>query len=158
MATAVPRMLSGQKLLVGFLAGVLSVAVFHQAAVFLVGLSGLGEGIVYSFRPTQPLGVPRLISQMFWGGLWGILFAAMADRLPGRWPLAVAGFLFGVAGPALVGLLVITPLRGQSMAAGLMPQRLASSILINGTFGVGLALIFARLRGFAAGDDGRAPP
>jgi hypothetical protein len=158
MVRAVPRFLSGQKLLVGFLAGVLSVAVFHQAAVFLVGLSGLGEGIVYSFRPTQPLGVPRLISQMFWGGLWGVVFAVIADRLPARWPLAVAGFLFGVAGPTLFGLLVVTPLRGQSLAAALTPQRLLVSILINGTFGMGLALIFAGLRGLADGHGRRAPP
>jgi hypothetical protein len=158
MARVVPGLLSGQKLLVGFLAGVLSVAVFHQAAVFLVGLAGLGEGIVYSFRPTQPLGVPRLISQMFWGGLWGVVFAAIIDRLPRRWPLAVAGFLFGIAGPTLIGLLVVSPLRGQSLAALLTPQRLAVSILINGTFGVGLALIFDRLRGLANGDDRRAPP
>jgi hypothetical protein len=158
MAGAVPQSLSGQKLLLGFLAGVLSVAVFHQGAVFAAGLAGVGEGIVYSFRPTPPLGVPRLISQLFWGGLWGVLYAVVVDRLPGRWPLAVVGFLFGVAGPTLFGLLVMTPLRGQSMAAGLTLPRLASSVLINGVFGVGLALIFARLRGLADGDDRRAPP
>jgi hypothetical protein len=158
MAGAVPRLSSGQKLLVGFFAGVLAVAVFHHAAVFVVGLAGFGEANVYSFRPTAPFGVPRLFSQMFWGGLWGILFAAIVDRLPGRWPLAAIGFLFSVAGPTLFGLMVVTPLRGQAIAAALTPQRLASSILVNGSFGIGLALIFDRLRGFADGDCRRTPP
>lgn len=153
MGGPVTRSLSVQNLLIGFVGGVLSVAIFHQGAVFLLGLGGLSEGSVYSFRPTAPLGVPRLISQMFWGGLWGVLFAAVVDRLPARWPLALVGFLFGVVGPALFGLLVVTPLRGLSVAAALTPLRLTSSILINGAFGVGLALIFDRLHRFAYGND-----
>jgi hypothetical protein len=158
MAGAVPRLLSGQKFLVGFLAGVLSVAVFHQGVVFLFGVFGLGDGLVYSFRPTAPLGVPRVISQMFWGGLWGILFVVVIDRLPGRWPLAVVGFLFGAVGPTLFGLLVVTPLRGQSVVAALLPSRLAWSILVNGSFGVGLALIVEWLFVLARGVVRRSPP
>ena len=148
----------GRNLLAGFLAGVLAVAVFHQLAVFLLGVVGLGEGAVYSFRPTAPLGVPRVISQMFWGGLWGVLFAFLVDYFPKHWPLVVVGFLFGVAGPALFGWFVVAPLRGQLVMTP-TAARLVSTIVINGCYGLGLALVFDRLRRVVYGQPpmSRAP-
>lgn len=136
----------GRSLLIGFVAGVIAVAVFHQLAVFLLGFVGLGEGAVYSFRPVPPLGVPRVMSQMFWGGVWGIVFALIVDRLPARWPVVVAGFVFALGGPVLFGWIVVAAIRGQPMMGGFNPLRMLSSVLINGSFGVGLALIFTWLR------------
>jgi hypothetical protein len=141
----------GHNALVGFVAGVLAVASAHQIAVFVLGFAGLSEGVVYSFRPTAPLGVPRIISQMFWGGLWGILFAVLLGRRPRRWPVALTGFLFGIAGPTLFGWTVLALLRGEPMFAAGAPARLATGILINGAFGVGLAMIFDAVRRFAFG-------
>jgi hypothetical protein len=141
----------GQDLLIGFVAGILAVAVFHQLAVFVLGFVGLGEGAIYSFRPTRPFGVPRVMSQMFWGGVWGVVLAAIIDRLPPRWPVAAAGFLFGLCGPVLFGWTVVAAIRGQPLMAGLNPTRMLSSVLVNGSFGVGVALIFTWLRRVAYG-------
>lgn len=146
MGGAVGLPSGGRNLLVGFLAGVWAVAVFHQLAVFVLGVVGLADGPVYSFRPTTPLGVPQVISQMFWGGMWGIVFAATADRWPQRWPVALIGCVFGIVGPSLFGWLVVAPIRGQPIMAGGNPQRLLASVLINGSFGLGLALGFDWLR------------
>jgi hypothetical protein len=143
----------GSDLLVGFVAGVLAVAVFHQLAVFVLGLVGLGEGAVYSFRPTPPFGVPRVMSQMFWGGVWGVVFSLVVDRLPARWPIVVAGFVFGLAGPVLFGWTVVAALRGAPLFGGFNPIRMLSSVLINGTFGIGVALVFAWLRRKAGGRE-----
>lgn len=152
MSDAVSRpAMRRRNLLVGFVAGVLAVAIFHQLAVLTLGLVGLGEGVFYSFRPTAPLGVPRVMSQMFWGGVWGIVFALVVDHAPKRWPLVAVGAAFGILGPSLFGWLVLAPLRGDAAMAGFNPRRLAASALVNGTFGVGLAILFARLRDFAHG-------
>ena len=56
---------------VGFLAGFVSVLVFHQGAAGLLHALGLTPRAPYSFQPTQPLGVPVLLSISFWGGVWG---------------------------------------------------------------------------------------
>lgn len=148
-SSSAPR--TGSDLLIGFVAGVLAVAVFHQLAVFAIGFLGLGEGAVYSFRPTTPFGVPRIMSQMFWGGVWGVLFAAVFNHLPTRWPLVVVGLLYGLCGPVLFGWTVVAALRGQRLFGGLSPTRMLASVLINGSFGIGLALIFTGLRRFVQG-------
>ncbi len=138
-------------LMIGFVAGVLAVAVFHQLAVFAFGYVGLGTGEVYSFRPTPPFGVPRVMSLMFWGGVWGVVFAVVFDRLPERWPLLVVGFLFSLCGPVLFGWTVVAALRGQRLFGGFSPIRMLGSVLVNGSFGIGLALIFTGLRRFVRG-------
>jgi hypothetical protein len=144
-----PRL--GPDLLIGFVAGVIAVAVFHQLTTLVLGFVGLGEGAVYSFRPVPPFGVPRVMSQMFWGGVWGIVFASIVDRLPARTPAVVAGFLFGLCGPVLFGWTVVATLRGAPLFAAWNPTRMLSSVLINGSFGIGLALIFVCLRRLAQG-------
>lgn len=159
MDRTVPQRIAGRNLVVGFVGGVLAVAVFHQSAVYLIGLAGFGETSVYSFRPTYPLGVPRVMSQMFWGGLWGILFATIVDHRPSHWPVAAFGIVFGVVVPTLFGIFVVTPMRGQAIVTVLTIRRLGPAILINGTFGLGLALIFDRLRRLVSGPEAtRAPP
>jgi hypothetical protein len=142
---------TGASLLIGFVAGVIAVAVFHQLAALLFGLVGLGEGAVYSFRATAPFGVPRIMSQMFFGGLWGVAFALIVDRVPERWPVVLVGILFGWCGPVLFGWIVVATLRGAPLFGGFVPARMLSSLLINGVFGIGLALIFTGLRRFVQG-------
>jgi hypothetical protein len=96
-------------------------------------------------RGVPPFGVPTILNQMFWGGLWGLLFAAVGDTLP-RWPLLLLGFSFGVLGPVLASWFVVAPLKGTPIAAGWVPQRMLASLLINGFWGIGVALIYAGLR------------
>jgi xanthosine utilization system XapX-like protein len=91
------------------------------------------------------------MSQMFWGGVWGIVFALLVDRLPARWPIVVAGFLFGLCGPLLIGWTVVPAIRGGPLFAGWNPTRMLSSVLINGCFGIGVALIFTGLRRMVGG-------
>jgi hypothetical protein len=136
---------------IGFVAGILSVALFHQLAVFVLGFVGLDDGEFYSFRPTAPFGVPRVMSQMFWGGIWGVLFALIIDRLPMRWPVVVSGLLFGWCGPVLFGWTVAPALRGAPLFGGWNPSHMLSHLLANGVFGIAAALIFTWLRRKAGG-------
>jgi len=129
----------------GFIAGALAVVVFHQVMVFILSTVGLIQSQVYAMRGVPPFGVPTIVSQMFWGGVWGMLFAAVTDMLP-PWPLLLLGFTFGVLGPVLVSWFVVAPLKGTPIAAGWVPQRMLAGILINGFWGIGVALIYAGLR------------
>ena len=46
---------------------------------------------------TGVTGVPQIVSDIFWGGLWGVLFALISDKVPGE-NLTVKGLIFGIAG------------------------------------------------------------
>src|SRR5215831_19078726 len=95
----------------GFLAGAISVFVFHQGFILIAWQLGLLPNAPYSLEPTAPLGVPRVISSAFWGGLWGILLALLLERLRRANWLWVAILFGGILLP-LVGILVVGPLKG----------------------------------------------
>lgn len=128
------------RLSLGFLVGVVSVLIFHQGTVFLIGALGLAPTRVYQWTP-NPWGVPMLINQCFWGGLWGALFITLWDRLPRRIPGWLFGLIFGVLGPAMVNWTVLPLIRGQVLFGGFDPTRMLITALIGGMFGIGLALL-----------------
>ncbi|MGL4286266.1 MAG: hypothetical protein ACRCVA_07995 [Phreatobacter sp.] len=68
------------RLALGFVVGALSVLVFDQATSFALNQLGLTQLPVYSLRAVSPLGLPLIVNQCFWGGLWGILFVILWDR------------------------------------------------------------------------------
>ena len=135
----------GSRLLFGFCAGALAVLAFHQVMVALLSAAGMIPTSPYSMRPVPPFNVPSILNSMFWGGLWGIVFAFIAHRLPGR-ALWLGGLLFGLLGPLLVNWFVVSPMKGQPIAAGLVPSRMLAGILIAGAFGIGVAFIYGVLR------------
>src|SRR5712691_12361327 len=96
-------------LVFGFIAGALAVVVFHQVMVFVLSSVDMIQSQVYSMRGVPPYDVPTILNQMFWGGLWGGLFAVIADTLP-NWPLLILGFVFGVLGPMLAAWFVVAPI------------------------------------------------
>src|SRR5215217_734576 len=115
---------------------------------------GLTPGTPYAMRPLPPLWVPQVISQSFWGGIWGIVFALVAPRFPrgaGYWATAV---LFGAFALSLVAWFVVAPLKGLPVAGGGRPAAIATALLVNGAWGFGTALLLLAFRGMAGG--GRA--
>jgi hypothetical protein len=133
-------------LLLGFVAGALATLTFHQATVWLLTQIGAIAGNPYSVRAVAPFGVPQFLNLAFWGGLWGCVFALLADRFPRGWPLWLSGLLFGAVAPTLVGWFVVAPLRGQPVAQGFNPARMWAGPVINGLFGFGTALFYQVLR------------
>ena len=141
LRTELPRWI-----IVGFVAGALSVLVFHQGAAALLHALDLTPRAPYSLQPTQPLGVPQLTSIAFWGGLWGILLAATFARLQGA-RLILAATIFGAILPTLVAWFVVAPLKGQPMAAGFVPAAMIIGPIVNAAWGLGTGLglaIFGR--------------
>ena len=124
-----------------FIAGFVSVLIFHQAMLALLHAIGLTPAMPYAFRPVPPLGVPQVISSAFWGGVWGIIFAFVAPRFPrgaGYW---IAAILFGALALTLVAWFVVAPLKGAPVAGGWKPAAMATGLLVNGAWGFGTALL-----------------
>lgn len=138
-------------LALGFVAGAIAVVVVHQVMIIVLTQLGIIQGMPYSMRPVPPFGVPTILNHMFWGGLWGMVFAAILDRLPDHWPLVLVGLAFGILGPVLVGWFVVAPIKGLPVAAGWNPARMLNSILINGPFAIGAVYIFVYLRSWITG-------
>jgi hypothetical protein len=130
-----------QKLLLGFFAGFIAVLLFHQPVLALLNQLGIAKGNVYSLRSTVPLGVPQVISLAFWGGVWGIVFAAIEHRFPRGAMYWVCAFLFGAIFPTLVAWFIVAPMKGLPLAGGWEFNRMLTGFLINGAWGFGTALL-----------------
>lgn len=123
----------------GFVAGALSVLIFHQGAVALLNGLELTERVPYVLEPTQPFGVPQLWSITFWGGVWGAAFAAAFRRFDGG-QLVAASLVAGALLPTLVAWFFVAPLKGQPMAAGFEPMAMVFGVIVNGAWGLGTGL------------------
>ncbi len=127
-----------------FLGGALAVPLFHQVVLAILNAIGSIARKPYGMAPTEPFGVPQVISLSFWGGIWGVILALVLRRT--RTPRAfwLTALLFGAIAPPLVAGLVVAPLKGQ--AAGGDAKMIVTGLLVNAAWGIGTALI-ARLLG-----------
>jgi hypothetical protein len=128
-----------------FAAGFASTLVFHQGLLTLFYLAAVVPRAPYDLRALPPMAIPAVISLAFWGGAWGVAI----------WP-----FLKHVAGPAYwlralvistiasgsVTLFIVSPLKGMPMAGGWNPKVIVSTLLLNGTWGLGMALLMRLMR------------
>ena len=99
----------------------------------------------YRFAPVPPFGVPVLLNLCFWGGLYGLVFGLVQPKLAGR-PMLLVGFGFGLLA-VLVGYFVVAPIKGLPIGGGWVVNNWIRSILINGSFGVGIGVIYPLLAG-----------
>lgn len=137
--------------LLAFLAGFFSTLIFHQGVICLFSVFELAAVTPFDMRPVPPLGVPKVISLAFWGGVWGWPLWWLIRRWRGvlYW---LAGMLAGAAGPTAVAMLVVFPLKGLSVTG----EVVAGGLLVNGAWGLGLALImYTVLRRQSGADDGK---
>jgi hypothetical protein len=132
-----------RKLILGFIAGVIAVLLFHQPALGFLAHVGVVKAGTYSFAATGPLHVPQVISLSFWGGVWGVLFAAVESRFPRGARYWVYALAFGAIVPTLVAWFVVAPIKGLPIAAGWQVNRMITGLVINGAWGLGTALLLA---------------
>jgi len=123
-----------------FIAGFVATLVFHQGVYSVFYLAGLVGQAPFSMAPTEPFGVPQVISLAFWGGVWGIViwWLIRGLRPAGYWISAV---LLGAIGPSAVALLVVFPLKGMPLAGGWDPALIIGALIINGAWGLGVAAL-----------------
>ena len=137
---SISRTASGSRLLLGFVAAFLATLVFHQIGLELCHLVGLTPNMPYNFTGVPPFGVPQVISLAFWGGVWGAAIWSLLKHVGGAayWVWAV---VIGAIGPSAVALFIVYPLKGMPVAGGWDPKLLGTALLLNGAWGLGLALL-----------------
>jgi hypothetical protein len=111
-------MFKPKTLLLAFLAGFIATLLFHQGLLQLLHLAGKIPMAAWNMDPAPPLGVPKVISLAFWGGLWGIALWALIRNRKG-----IAWF-------------VVFPIKGIELNNTLI----GGALLLNGAWGVGVAL------------------
>ena len=129
--------------LVGFIAGALSVFIFHQLGFWISNELGYTRSVLYNMRGVPPWGVPTIVSSAFWGGLWGIAAAFLVPRLPGVLSGVLGWILFAAVVVALVNWTVVLPIKSGQFRMPVMPI-LVVLPLVYGLWGFGMWLI-ARL-------------
>ena len=131
----------------GFVAAVIAVLTFHQgmwALLHVLDLQGLKMPAAYPFDGVPPWHVPRIVNLCFWGGLYGLVFGILHPRMTG--PMWLNGLCFGIAA-VLVGYFVVAPIKGLPIGGNWVVNNWIRSILINGSFGVGIGVIYPLLAG-----------
>ena len=139
----------GKTIIHGFIVGAMAVLVFHQGTVLLLSQLGSASpvlasifgptGAPFNLAPVKPLGVPMIVSQAFWGGLWGsvlVLILVLA-----RPPDLLFGFVFGAVVLTLVAVTVVASLKGLPIFGGGNRTVWIRAILLNGAWGWGTALL-----------------
>ena len=117
----------------GFVAGVLGVLVFHQWGL-------------YSMRPVPPWGIPTIVSQAFWGGLWGILAAFVVARLPGFLNGALGWILFAITLVLAVNWFVVLPIKGAPIGGGWRLPGVAVVPIVYALWGFGMWVFYGLVR------------
>lgn len=121
----------------GFVIAAISVLIFHQGMIFILGQLGLIRATVYGLNAVGPLGVPAIVNQMFWAGLYGVAFGLVWPRL--TLPAWVCGLILGIIA-SLVGMFVVAPIKGAPAGAGLQAWPMARHLLIHASWGLGVGL------------------
>ena len=130
-----------------FIAGFVSTLVFHQGVLALFYLGGAIPRAPYDLGAVPPLGIPAVISLALWGGVWAMAIWPLLKNVAGAayW---VRALVIGAIGPSAVALFLVFPLKGMPMAGGWGPKIIIAALILNGAWGVGMALLM-RLLGHA---------
>ena len=127
-----------RNVIIAFIAGFLAVLVFHQVMSSLINGRmqwNMGPASAAAFGA---FGLPQVVNQAFWGGVWGIVFAWMAPKFP-KGPLWwVASIAFGAILLPLVSWYVVPALKGLPLG----PRNAMNSMLINGAWGLGMGVFW----------------
>lgn len=132
----------------GFVAGAIAVVTAHEIINFILLKAGLFPREPWSMQPSAVTGVPQIVSDMFWGGVWGILFVLLYSFIPGAGP-TLKGLIFGIVGPAILGVFILVPLvTGRfPLFFGFDPKMIGSVLLILGGFGAAMGWLYGLMSG-----------
>ena len=131
---------------IGFIAGAVSILIFHQGGFALLALIEGRPVNIWSTRPIPPFGVPAILNAMFWGGLWGIVMVWAMQRWRGKLPGWLIAALVAAIASTLVAWFVVAPIKGLPMAAGFNPANMWRAPLVYFVWGAGAGLIAEWLR------------
>ncbi len=125
----------------GFVAGFVSVLVFHQLGFYIANELGLLKAPLYSLRSVPPLGVPAILSSAFWGGLWGVAGAYLVPRLSPAIEGPMGWMLFAGVVVTLVNWFVVLPIKGAPIGGGFRMPGVVVVPLVYAFWGFGMWVI-----------------
>jgi len=129
------------RLALGFSAAALSHVIFQGALGAALHAGNLVPELVWSLEPVPPFGVPATVNNMFWDGLWGMLYALLEPRLTARLGRLPGGLVLGLAS-LLTFWFVVLPLKGAGVGGGFHGAEVSLGIAFDLTFGIGTAILF----------------
>jgi hypothetical protein len=161
------RNLSATSLLLGFLAAAIAVVTVHQAIVHVLILSKFLPStsqawsmqeikttpafVTAVFQAIGFKGLPQIVNSVFWGGLWGVVFAAVWRRLPGG-AMWLRGLIFGLLVALISNWILVPFIKGvlfkvpnQPFFGNFDPNRMLATALILAGFGLTLGLVYGLL-------------
>jgi hypothetical protein len=125
-----------------FVAGFISVLIFHQGVWAMFSAAGKTPVPAWDMRAAGPFGAPQVVSSAFWGGVWGIVLAALlpwGTSVIGYWATCIA---LGALLTTLVAMFVVFPAKGRAFAAGWNPAIWIFALLVNAAWGFGFGLLY----------------
>jgi hypothetical protein len=128
-----------------FIAGFVGTAVFHQGVLGLLYLAGVSPRAPFPMAPTEPLGIPQVVSLAVWGGVWAIALMPLLRRFKGGAWIG-AWVVAGALAPSAVALFIVFPLKGLGVAGGWDPKIIVGALLLNAAWGLGTALTLRLLK------------
>jgi hypothetical protein len=131
--------------LIGFLAAAIAVVIAHEVIVFLLNTAGILPVKPWSTEPVGPYHVPKILNSIFWGGLWGVVYALIQSHLPGAqaWE---RGLIFGILIALISNFTLLALIKGQPLFAGYDGKRIVAVLLILGGFGAATGILYEKLR------------
>ncbi len=104
-----------KSILLGFIAGAIATVTVHELIswIFLNYWTGW-DRVSWNMDPVSnsiypDFALPRILNDMFWGGLWGSLFGLILGSRP-EGALTLRGMILGLIGPAILGVFLAVPL------------------------------------------------
>ena len=98
-----------KNLILGFIAGAIATVTVHEIICYYFYSAGLFPRQPWSLNPAAMTGVPQIVSDMAWGGIWGSIFAMILGDVP-QGSMTLKGLLLGIVGPAILGVFILVPL------------------------------------------------
>ena len=146
------------RIVLGFIAAAISVLIVHQTIIYVLGMYGMTRTVPWNLQPIKYGPVPWLpliANNVFWGGLWGVVFALFYNWLPGGWSW-LKGLIFGILVVILSNWIFLPLIRQYAFNYppqplfsgfnGTNPMVLLPGFLILAGFGLGLGIIYGLIR------------
>jgi hypothetical protein len=147
--------LSPATMLLGFAAAAIAVLTVHQSIVYVLASAKIlpATSQAWSMALIPPFGIPKIANDVFWGGLWGALFAVIWPKIPGG-AMWLRGLIFGLLVALISNWMLVPLIKGtllkfpnQAFFGGLDPTRMMATALILGGFGLTTGLVYGIMRG-----------